>query len=74
MTAPLPLTHRGAMVEASRRAAAAKSVPEALRWQAVWWRLHAKESRVPWEPRQYAINLMQQARAAERAASKGRTA
>lgn len=48
------LTIREAMVEAARRERAAPSKPEKYRWIAVWWRLHARESRVPEQSRRYA--------------------
>lgn len=50
----LPLTHRAAMVEASRRSRNAGTLAERYRWIAVWWRLYAKECANPREPIRYA--------------------
>lgn len=56
------LTIRAAMIEADRRARAATTGYERLCWDAVWWRLHARESRVPEEPMGYARTLIALAR------------
>lgn len=48
-----PITLREAMVYAAEMGHRSGK-PECYRWQAVWWRLHARESRNPGEPLRYA--------------------
>lgn len=47
------MTLREAMVFAGAMGASSPW-PENYRWVAVWWRLHARESAAPAEPRQWA--------------------
>lgn len=48
-------TLRHAMAYASDMAAKTPK-PECYRWNAKWWRLHARESKNPSEPMQYAAS------------------
>lgn len=50
-------TLRHAMAYAGDMAAKTPK-PECYRWTAKWWRLHARESKNPSEPMQYAANQM----------------
>lgn len=52
-----PAALREAMVRAADRAASS-APPERYRWQSVWWRLHARETRNPSECLRFALNLM----------------
>lgn len=44
----------------------AEGWPRCYYWAAVWWRLHAKESKAPRDPLQYSRNLMSLYRDIER--------
>ncbi len=52
-----PMTLREAMVHAANRGSA-EGWPRCYYWAAVWWRLHAKESKAPREPLQYSRSQM----------------
>ena len=52
-----PMTLREAMVRAAN-CGRAEGWPRCYYWAAVWWRLHAKESKAPREPLQYSRSQM----------------
>lgn len=51
------MTLRDARVEASRRGQA-EGWPRCYYWNAIWWRLYARESAVPHEQLRYSRNQM----------------
>ena len=48
---------REAMIQASARGVI-EGWPRCYYWRAVWWRLHARESKAPREPLQYSRNQL----------------
>lgn len=54
---PQAMTLHEAMARAAQRGRTA-GWPRCYYWAAVWWRLHARESRNPSEPMQYSRNQM----------------
>lgn len=61
MGLPVKAWLHDAMGRAAKKAAASP-IPEKYLWNAVWWRLSAKESANPAAPISYAVNMVRLAR------------